>query len=668
MNDFAHVAHPAQDGFVETKLMERERIAALFDLPFFELLMMARSVHGSHHRPDEIQLSTLLSIKTGGCAEDCGYCSQSASAESGVKAEKLMDVEAVISAAAEAKASGSTRFCMGAAWREPKERDMPKLLEMVRSVKAMGLESCMTLGMLTQGQANALADAGLDYYNHNIDTSPDFYSRVITTRTFQDRLDTLSRVRSSGIAVCCGGIMGMGETREDRIAFSACAGQLARAARKRPSQRAGADCRDGPGRHAGRHADCENRRNRIRANRGGGPDTYARKLRAAVGRPRKHERFSAGPVFPRGRKFDLLWRQAADNAQQRPVCGCGVVRQAGFDTELLRRSDVPLRTRITDLFGIRYPIIQGGMQNVGYARLAAAVSQAGGLGMITALTFADPKSLASEIELCAALTDAPFGVNISVFPTMHPPDYAGIVDAIADAGITIVETAGTPAVREVWDLLLARDIKIIHKCTSIRHALSSERYGVDAVSIDGFECAGHPGEDDVPGLVLIPAAVDKLRVPVVASGGIADGRGLAAALALGAEGVNMGTRFCATREAPIHDRVKRAYVENTELDTDVLFRPFRNSARVGRNAVSQEVLRRTAEPGATFADVADLVSGMKGKALLETGDIDSGVYWASMAQGLIHDIPTCAELIRRIVAETREIITGRLAGMIEAGA
>jgi len=197
----------------------RADIAALFALPFFDLLLMARSVHEAHHRPDEIQLSTLLSIKTGGCAEDCGYCSQSVSADSGVKAEKLMDVDEVLAAAVEAKASGSTRFCMGAAWREPKERDMPKLLEMVRSVKAMGLESCMTLGMLTQGQAEALADAGLDYYNHNIDTSPEFYSSVITTRTFQDRLDTLARVRDSGISVCCGGIMGMGETREDRIGF-----------------------------------------------------------------------------------------------------------------------------------------------------------------------------------------------------------------------------------------------------------------------------------------------------------------------------------------------------------------------------------------------------------------------------------------------------------------
>ncbi len=323
-----------------------------------------------------------------------------------------------------------------------------------------------------------------------------------------------------------------------------------------------------------------------------------------------------------------------------------------------------LRTRVTDLLGIRYPIVQGGMQNVGYASLAAAVSNAGGLGMITALTFADPGALAQEIARCRALTAAPFGVNISVFPTMRPPDYAAIVDAIADGGVTVVETAGTPAVREVWDLLFARGIRVIHKCTSVRHALSSERYGVHAVSIDGFECAGHPGEDDVPGLVLIPAAADHLSVPVLASGGIADGRGLAAALALGADGVTMGTRFCATREAPIHDNVKQAYVDKDERETDILFRPFRNSARVGRNAVSTEVLRRTAAPDAIFADVAELVSGLRGKALLQSGEGDSGIYWASMAQGLIHDIPNCAELIDRMVADARAIIADRLAGMI----
>jgi len=323
-----------------------------------------------------------------------------------------------------------------------------------------------------------------------------------------------------------------------------------------------------------------------------------------------------------------------------------------------------MQTRITDLLGIRFPIIQGGMQNVGYAQLASAVSNAGGLGLITALTFPSPQALAEEIARCKAATDQPFGVNISVFPTMRPPDYGAIVDVIADAGIDIVETAGTPAVREVWDLLFARGIRVIHKCTSIRHAVSSQNHGVHAISIDGFECAGHPGEDDIPGLVLIPAAADQLTIPIVASGGFADGRGLAAALALGADGINMGTRFCATKEAPIHHRVKQAYVDNSERDTDLLFRPFRNSARVGRNAISTEVLRRTAEPGAAFADVAELVKGERGKLLLQNGEIDSGIYWASMAQGLIHDIPTCAELIDRIVEEAHRIIENRLAHMV----
>ena len=314
-----------------------------------------------------------------------------------------------------------------------------------------------------------------------------------------------------------------------------------------------------------------------------------------------------------------------------------------------------LRTRVTDAFGIRHPIIQGGMQNVGFAGLAAAVSNAGGLGMITALTFPDPLALRDEIARCRALTANPFAVNISVFPTMRPPDYGAIVDTIADSGVDIVETAGTPEVREVWDLLFARGVRVIHKCTSVRHALSSERYGVHAISIDGFECAGHPGEDDVPGLVLIPVAVDKLTVPVIASGGFADGRGLAAALALGAEGITLGTRLCATIEAPIHDRLKSAYVQNDERATDVILRPFNNSARVGRNSVSQEVLRRTAGANPAFADVAELVSGARGKAVLETGDIDLGIYWASMAQGLIHDVPRCDALLERIVADAERV-------------
>lgn len=323
-----------------------------------------------------------------------------------------------------------------------------------------------------------------------------------------------------------------------------------------------------------------------------------------------------------------------------------------------------IRTALTDLLGIERPIVQGGMQNVGFAPLAAAVSNGGGFGMITALTFADSSTLAAEIEQCRALTSRPFGVNISVFPTMRPPDYAAIVNAIADAGIDFVETAGTPEVREVWDMLKARGVGIIHKCTSIRHALSAQNNGAKAISIDGFECAGHPGEDDIPGLVLIPRAVDQLSVPVIASGGFADGRGLVAALALGAVGITMGTRFCATLEAAIHPAVKQAYVDNTERDTVLLYREFHNSARVGRNRVAEAVAEITRRPGAKFEDVGDIVSGLKGRQLLETGNLEAGIYWAGMSQGLIEDIPTCGVLLDRIEAEAEAIIRDRLGGMV----
>ncbi len=323
-----------------------------------------------------------------------------------------------------------------------------------------------------------------------------------------------------------------------------------------------------------------------------------------------------------------------------------------------------MQTRLTRMLGIRHPIVQGGMQHVGTADLAAAVSSAGALGTITALSFAGPAEVAAEIARCRAMTEHPFAVNLSVFPARRPPDYEALVSVVAEAGVTVVETAGTPAVRPVWDMLLARGITIIHKCTAIRHALTAQRHGVHAISIDGFECAGHPGEDDIGGMVLVPAAVDALAIPVIASGGIADGRGLVAALALGAEGVNMGTRFCASVEAPIHPAVKQAYVRNSERDTDVLLRPFRNSARVARNAVSAEVLRRTAAPDALFADVAELVSGEKGRALLQSGEIDSAIYWAGQSQGLIHDIPTCAQLVERIMGEADAIILRRLAGMM----
>ncbi|WP_439621200.1 NAD(P)H-dependent flavin oxidoreductase [Hyphomonas sp.] len=321
------------------------------------------------------------------------------------------------------------------------------------------------------------------------------------------------------------------------------------------------------------------------------------------------------------------------------------------------------KTRITELLDIEHPIVQGGMQSVGVAELASAVSNAGGLGLLTALTQPSPQALREEIERCRSMTDKPFGVNLTVFPTMNSPDYAGYVKAIIDGGITIVETAGTSAVAEFWEMMKPHGIRILHKCTSVRHSVSAERKGVDAISIDGFECAGHPGEDDVPGLVLIPCAADQVKIPMIASGGFGDGRGLVAALALGAEGINMGTRFCATMEAQIHPNVKQAYVDNDERGTHLIFRNFRNTARVGKSEVSDEVVRRLDQPDAKFRDVAELVAGTAGRELLQTGDLTKGVFWASMVQGLIHDIPTVQELIDRIIGEADAILDKRLAGM-----
>jgi len=323
-----------------------------------------------------------------------------------------------------------------------------------------------------------------------------------------------------------------------------------------------------------------------------------------------------------------------------------------------------IKTRITELLEIEHPIVQGGMMNVGYAEMASAVSNAGGLGIITALSQPSPEALRDEIERTRAMTAKPFGVNMTVFPTINSPDYKAYVHAIIDAGIKVVETAGTPAVRELWEQMKPHGIKILHKCTAVRHAVSAEKAGCDVISIDGFECAGHPGEDDIPGLILIPAAADKVKIPMLASGGFGDGRGLAAALALGADGINMGTRFCATKEAPIHDNVKQAYVDNDERGSFLIFRNFKNTARVGKNAVSEEVVRRLSLPDAKFSDVRDLVAGTAGKELLVTGDLTKGVFWAGMVQGLIHDIPTCQELVSRIVADAESIMRGRLAGML----
>jgi nitronate monooxygenase len=317
------------------------------------------------------------------------------------------------------------------------------------------------------------------------------------------------------------------------------------------------------------------------------------------------------------------------------------------------------KTRLTELVGIEHPIVQGGMMWVGRAELAAAVSNAGGLGILTALTQPTPDALRREIDRCRSLTDKPFAVNLTILPSVNPPPYAEYRKAIIESGIKIVETAGNKPQEHV-DEFKAHGIVVLHKCTSVRHALSAERMGVDAISIDGFECAGHPGEDDVPGLILIPAAADKVKIPMIASGGFGDGRGLVAALALGADGINMGTRFCATVEAPIHENVKQFIVANDERATRLIFRSLRNTGRVAANSVSNKVVEILSKPGAVFEDVRPLVSGLKGREALETGDIDAGLVWAGQIQGLIHDVPTCRELIERIVRDAEAIVRDRL--------
>ncbi|MGB2893001.1 MAG: nitronate monooxygenase family protein [Albidovulum sp.] len=313
-----------------------------------------------------------------------------------------------------------------------------------------------------------------------------------------------------------------------------------------------------------------------------------------------------------------------------------------------------MRTRVTELLAIRYPIIQGGMQWVGRAELASAVSNAGGLGILTALTQPDPEGLRAEIARCREMTDRPFGVNLTILPATNPPPYEDFLDAALESGIRVIETAGRSP-KEFIAKAKAFGALIVHKCTAVRHALSAERAGVDAISIDGFEAAGHPGEDDVGGLVLFAAAARAVKIPLIASGGIGSGRGMAAALMLGAEGVNMGTRFCATREAPIHDNIKRAIIAATERDTNLIFRTLRNTGRVLKNSVSDDVVAIENRPGgATFEDIRPLVAGARGKAALESGDVDAGLVWASQVMGLMDDIPTCAELLERMVAECRE--------------
>lgn len=325
-----------------------------------------------------------------------------------------------------------------------------------------------------------------------------------------------------------------------------------------------------------------------------------------------------------------------------------------------------MKTRITELLGIRYPIVQGGMQNVGYAELAAAVSNAGGLGIITGLTQPSPEDLEREIRRCREMTDQPFGVNLTILPTIKPVPYEEYARVICESGVKIVETAGRNP-EPFMPLFREYGVKVVHKCTSVRHALKAESLGVAAVSVDGFECAGHPGEDDIPNLVLLPAAAAKLKIPMLASGGIGTGAQMAACLALGADGINMGTRFMATKEAPIHDNIKRAIVEASELDTALVYRPLRNTARVYRNEVAKKVNEIEREQGKDlqFEMIRDLVAGTKGKVALTEGDIDYGIWTSGMVQGLIDSIPSCEELIQQIVRDCERVIRERLAGFVQ---
>ncbi|GAB3113087.1 nitronate monooxygenase [Aestuariicella hydrocarbonica] len=317
-----------------------------------------------------------------------------------------------------------------------------------------------------------------------------------------------------------------------------------------------------------------------------------------------------------------------------------------------------MKTRLTELLGIEYPIICGGMMRVGTAELAAAVSNTGALGIMTALTQPTPELLKQEIEKCQSLTDKPFGVNLTVGVVSTSINYDDYVDVICNSGVKIVETAGRSP-EPFMEKFNAHGIKVIHKCVAVRHALKAQKIGVAAVSIDGFECAGHPGEEDVPGLVLIPAAADQLTIPVVASGGIADGRGLVAAMALGAEGINMGTRFVATQEAPVHENVKQAIVDMKETDTSLIFRSYRNTARVYDNDVAKKVLE-VEKAGGEFGEVHEYVSGKNQDKAWTTGDVNAGMVTFGMCGGLVKSIPTCQELVSEIVTDARQIITDRL--------
>src|SRR6266436_906907 len=325
-----------------------------------------------------------------------------------------------------------------------------------------------------------------------------------------------------------------------------------------------------------------------------------------------------------------------------------------------------MRTRITELFGIKHPIIQGGMHRVGYAELAADVSNAGGLGIITGLTQPTPEDLAREIDRCRDMTDQPFGVNLTFLPSFAAPPYPEYIRAIVEGGVRIVETAGRNP-EPYMPALKANAIKVIHKCTSVRHSLTAERTGCDAVSVDGFECGGHPGEDDIPNMILLPRVAEEIKIPFVASGGMADARSLVAALALGADGINMGTRFIATKEAPAHDNVKRALVAANELQTRLIMRSLRTE-RVLTNAAVEQILVIERDKGAatTIEDIRPLVAGSENRRVLQEGVMDAAAWSCGMVAGLIHDIPTCKEVIDRIMQGAEEIISGRLAGLLAA--
>lgn len=318
-----------------------------------------------------------------------------------------------------------------------------------------------------------------------------------------------------------------------------------------------------------------------------------------------------------------------------------------------------LKTRITDLFGIEHPVIQGGMLWVGYAELVSAVSNAGALGILTALTQPTPEDLAKEIDRTREMTDKPFGVNLTVLPTINPPPYEEYAQAIVGSGVKIVETAGRSP-EPFMELFKEYDVKVIHKCTSVRHALKAQSVGVSAITIDGFECAGHPGEDDIPSLVLLPQAAEALDVPVAGCGGFSDAKSMVAALALGGEAIVMGTRFMATQEAGIHQNVKEKMTEADELSTNLMFRTMHNTARVFKNSISDQVVEIESTGSATFEDVKDLVAGQRGRVVFEEGDLEHGIWSAGISVARVKDVPTCKEMVARLVSEAEEIIDGRL--------